>query len=198
MAAALPDTVFPYRREGEHVLIEIALDSLRQLFNSLDPAPFHAKDLDDDAEEFIFGAVRELPADAKLKLVVWLPADEANSEPARQLPQTVQNYFTYGAQMARRDLRLQLREARLIVLASLVFLGLCLLAREGLDSVKTGWAEWLSEGILILGWVAMWRPLEAVLYDWWAPLRRWRILQRLARMPVEVRAGTSPTAVTPE
>ena len=33
--------------------IEISLKSIDQLFNSMDPSPFHEKDLDRDAEEFI-------------------------------------------------------------------------------------------------------------------------------------------------
>jgi|CXWL01.1.fsa_nt_gi hypothetical protein len=193
----ISDTVFPYRRENGDILIEIALESVRQLFNSLDPAPFHSKDLDAEAEAFIVGAVRELARDAPLKLVIWLPADEAASTPALHLPRTVQNYFAYNARIAQRQLKLELREARFILLAGLIFLGLCLGARQTLLSLhRGGIMEWLAEGLLIVGWVGMWRPLEAVLYDWWPVRRRWRILERLARTPVEVRAGSSPTATT--
>jgi hypothetical protein len=34
-------------------LIELKLSGLNQLFNSMDPSPFHERDLDHDAEEFI-------------------------------------------------------------------------------------------------------------------------------------------------
>jgi hypothetical protein len=34
-------------------IIEIRLGKLQQLFNSLDPSPFHDRDLDHDAEEYI-------------------------------------------------------------------------------------------------------------------------------------------------
>jgi hypothetical protein len=27
--------------------------------------------------------------------------------------------------------------------------------------------EILREGLLISGWVAMWRPIQILLYDWW-------------------------------
>ena len=33
--------------------IELNLSRLNQLFNSLDPSPFHERDLDQDAEEYI-------------------------------------------------------------------------------------------------------------------------------------------------
>jgi hypothetical protein len=45
----------------------------------------------------------------------------------------------------------------------------------------------MGEGLLILGWVAMWRPTEALLYDWWPMTWRRGLLRRLASIPVEIR-----------
>ena len=47
-----------YRREDGFYLIELRLRELRALFNSLDPAPFLDKDLDDEAERYIVGAAK--------------------------------------------------------------------------------------------------------------------------------------------
>ena len=43
----MPSAAAPHHR------IELHLRELGQLFNSMDPTPFHHKDLDPDAEEFI-------------------------------------------------------------------------------------------------------------------------------------------------
>ena len=44
----------------------------------------------------------------------------------------------------------------------------------------------LQQSLLIGGWVAMWRPLEIFLYDWW-PVRNDReLMARLARMRVRL------------
>jgi hypothetical protein len=40
-------------------IIEVRVAELSQLFNSMDPSPFHDKDLDDDAEEFIVSWAKE-------------------------------------------------------------------------------------------------------------------------------------------
>ena len=40
-------------------------------------------------------------------------------------------------------------------------------------------------GLLILGWVANWKPLETFLYDWWPIRRRLRLYRRLQKAPVE-------------
>jgi len=46
--------------------------------------------------------------------------------------------------------------------------------------------EILHEGLLIGGWVAMWRPLEIFLYDWWPIRADWKLFDRLAAMPVRI------------
>jgi hypothetical protein len=41
--------------------------------------------------------------------------------------------------------------------------------------------------MLIIGWVAMWRPLEIFLYEWVPVRRRCRILAGLAQMQVIIK-----------
>jgi len=47
--------------------------------------------------------------------------------------------------------------------------------------------NFFKEGLTIAGWVAMWRPLEICLYEWWPLRQRGQILDKLSRMAVEVR-----------
>jgi hypothetical protein len=49
--------------------IELNLREISQLFNTMDPSPFHEKDLDHDAEDFLVSWAREFPLD---KRVVWV------------------------------------------------------------------------------------------------------------------------------
>jgi hypothetical protein len=44
----------------------------------------------------------------------------------------------------------------------------------------------LREGLLIGGWVAMWRPIEIFLYDWWPIRAEARLFDRLSTMPVRI------------
>jgi hypothetical protein len=46
--------------------------------------------------------------------------------------------------------------------------------------------EILRESLLIGGWVAMWRPLEIFLYDWWPIRSEARLYDRLSAMPVRI------------
>jgi hypothetical protein len=179
----------PYRREGNDLLIEVRLSTARQLFNTLDPSPFHDKDLDSAAEHYLVSSVEELPADAAFKVVIHLPAAELASEQARLLPDAIHNYFAWQTSEARRRLRSHLREARDALVMGALFLALCVAISAFVGGHLTGLlADFLSEGTLIIGWVALWRPVDLFLYAW-RPLRRqWRNLDRIAEAPVELRS----------
>ena len=174
-----------YRREDGCWLIELRLREVRQLFHHLDPAPFRQKDLDPAAEAYIEDAIREIGAGQRARLVIHLPAPECSSEEARSLQESIANYFGYRAQQTRIELGRLLRLALVNLGIGLAFLAACLWLRRML--LAAGAYELLAEGLLIIGWVALWRPVEMFLYDWWPLLRRLRRLAAIARIPVEVR-----------
>jgi hypothetical protein len=178
----------PYRQEGDATLIEVSLRRLPQLFNSLDPSPFHEKDLDPDADVYLVGAAREISARAPIKLVIHLPASELEWADTAHVGDAIHNYFSYRWRNARRDLRMIFRRGRISLAIGLLFLLVCMTLRELVVSLPpTTLARAVAEGLVILGWVAMWGPLQVFLYDWWPIAQTARVLQRLALAPVEVR-----------
>lgn len=166
--------------------IRLKLRELNQLFNSMDPSPFIDRDLDHDAEEFIVSSAREVHGARSFELVIHLTTVPP-AEQAAETESAVQHYFATRAELKRRQFRLLLRRGHLALLIGLLFLALCLVL-SGLTT-KLGpspFAGILREGLIIVGWVAMWRPLEIYLYDWWPLREEWHSLQRLARMRVKV------------
>lgn len=187
-ASEKADTHAVYRREGDHTLLEVTLDEVRQLFHSLDPAPFRQKDLDSAAEEYIVEAVREIGQRGPLRLVFYLPAGAASSEDAQTLPAAVRNYFSYRARQRSLTLRQTLRRGLGSLLVGVLFLGLCLSLRQLVAT--SGWGSGsaiLGEGLLIVGWIALWRPVEIFLYEWWPILEDQRRFAWIARQASEVR-----------
>ena len=181
--------------EAETGVIEIRLTHLNQLFNTFDPSPFHERDLDQDAEDYIVASADEYPLKRPLRLVIYLPASEVPPPGEHGLPHAIHNYFAYQLDMARRRLRSQLRQGRAALLIGLAFLLTCLSLRQLALSLEPGSAgQILSEGLLIVGWVAMWRPLEIFLYEWWPIRRVCRLFDKLSTIPVVVRepSGRSP------
>lgn len=166
-------------------LIELNLRDIHQLFNSMDPSPFHDKDLDRGAEEFIVSWAREHPLDEPVTLRVHLERWPAE-DPASLIRDAVHNYFAYRRDLTQLDLRRLLRQGRVSLTIGLLFLGACFIVREMLPQNPGHLMGYLRESLLIMGWVAMWKPMEIYLYEWWPLRREIRNFARLTAMPVEV------------
>ncbi len=173
----------PYRREDGHWLIELRLANPRQLFNTIDPSPFHEKDLDEAAERYIVGAVENFAEEVPLQLVIHLPDEHRNNENRNQLGSALRNFFGWRAEETRRDLSRLLADGRLSLAIGIGFLVFCTLTRQLALHYTDGMAtRLLDEGLLIIGWVALWRPIQTFLYDWWPIRRRLRTLRRVVRL----------------
>ena len=164
----------------------LQLRDLAQLFNSMDPSPFHDRDLDADAEEFIVGWASELSARHELELTIHL-ATPLPAARGSEVQDAVRHYFAHRAEMKQREFRHLMRRGRMSLAVGLLFLVGCLTASELLGTLGHSTISKIAkEGLMIVGWVAMWFPLQIYLYDWW-PLRdERRVLERLARMRVLV------------
>ncbi len=171
---------------GHPHYISVKLHDVSQLFNSMDPSPFIEKDLDDDAEEFIVSWAQEYSVDAPVRLRIYL--EQWPSEDPREMVKTaVHNHFAHRTELTRLELRRLLKQGRTSLLIGLVFLSACLVASQMLLGHDEGtWAVIVRESLTIAGWVAMWRPMQIYLYDWWPVRRRERVFRKLSHMPVEV------------
>ncbi|MBM3567761.1 MAG: hypothetical protein FJX46_03290 [Alphaproteobacteria bacterium] len=170
--------------------IELRLRAIGQLFNTLDPSPFHERDLDQDAEDFIVGWARELPADVPLRIVVHLQEDAATDPRAGELRPVLAGFFEQRAAAVARDLRETFRFGRRSLMVSLPILAACMVAATLVDPLVEArpLARFLEEGLLIFGWVVNWRPAEILLFEWWPLARRRDLYRRLAQAEVEIRS----------
>ena len=167
--------------------ISLRLREIDQLFNSMDPTPFRHRDLDRNAEEFIESWAQEFPSGSRFLLVIHLEQKPDEEHPAELLAEAIHNFYADKAQLAERELRRQLRFGRTSLLVGLAFLSLCTLGAKAAAGLGGGpMADILREGLVIAGWVAMWRPIQVFLYEWWPILRRRRMLQNLGRAQVRV------------
>jgi hypothetical protein len=174
--------------DQEAATIEIRLSRPQQLLNSLDPSPFHDRDLDQDAEDYLVDSADEYPLKKPLIVIIHLPADHLPPGSMPDLGQAIHNYFQYRMNETRRRLKFFFRDGRIALVAALAFLLGCILLRQVVLAVGQGvGVQIVDEGLYIVGWVAMWRPLEIFLYDWRPIWHRYRLFAKLASVPVVVR-----------
>jgi len=176
-------------------LIEVKLAELAQLFNSMDPSPFHERDLDHDAEEFIVSWAQEHPRELDLRLLSHLarpPSGEMASLAGAQ--DSIRHYFDYRAGMLWREFRSLMKEGRAALAIGLTFIAVCQVAAQTLFHGPQAWHGIAREGLTVLCWVAMWKPIDIYLYRWWPLLRRRRLYRRLAVMDIEIRGADQTRA----
>lgn len=173
---------------AEARLVEVRVADLRQVFDALDPSPFQERDLDSKAAEYIVSWARELPRGAALGLLVHLNRTAGSPNEAVMLRAAIHRFFRGRATAARQRLRLLFRVGRISLAVGVTFLAAAIVVTQlaGAFMDEGGVGEVLRVSIIIGGWVAMWRPLEVFLYDWWPIRAEARLFDRLGTMPVRI------------
>jgi hypothetical protein len=169
-------------------VIEISVAELRQLFNAIDPSPFRQRDLDPRAEEFIVGWATDLPVNKPWALLVHLDRPAGRADEAAVLRESIHEYFGQRVVASSRKLRELFHRGRISLAIALAFLTASIVVGDAVARYlgESRLSEVIREGFLIGGWVAMWRPLEVFLYDWWPIRAEGRLLKRLSTMPVRI------------
>lgn len=187
-----------FKSIGGRPVIELNLKSPHQLFDERDPAPFRERDLDDDAVHYILSSYRELPSSPRAKLSLYFATmGEFASQPS-VIGKAIRSYFEYESISKRRELRFLFKEAFASLFIGLCFLLVCTYFSYVVTSREYGgfWPTFAHEGLMLMGWYAMWHPINTFLYEWW-PLRDTiEKLDQLSDLEVEINEVRIPVPAT--
>jgi hypothetical protein len=185
----------PNMGDGSNTL-ELYLGESRQLFNSMDPAPFRKRDLDPKAADYIVDWAREVPASQPLNLIVHLGQESASADDAVMLREAMQDYFKRRAVATRKKLRRLLRVGRISLLIGVAFLGTVMVLSEAAASLfePTAYGTLIKESLVISAWVALWHPADILLHQWWPILGEARLFDRLCAINVRIYSADNAPA----
>ncbi|MCG6942607.1 MAG: hypothetical protein LJE69_15310 [Thiohalocapsa sp.] len=172
-------------RSPDPAVLDIRIGRVEQLFQTFDPSPFRDRDLDPKATQYIVDWARGLNRKVAIGIHLHVQAKAGAAEDVRS---AVRGYFEHRADAAVREMRELFRLGRIYLVIGLLILVLSLVGSELAVNLfgESPSVSIIAESLVILGWVANWRPLETFLYEWW-PLRRDIVLfRRLAAAQVEV------------
>jgi hypothetical protein len=182
-----------YRREGERTCIDVRVRAIEQIFDNRDPMPFLERDLDDDVALYLTECATDVGREP-LRIVFW---SEASSLDEAAVQRAFRNHFDYELGRARRRVRASARSARngfFIGIALMVVLRV--ISEVFVMQLSPGDARRiLHEGLVIVSWVALWRPIDLVLYDFWPVRERRQIIEQLRDAEVSLRVGDAPEGV---
>jgi hypothetical protein len=166
--------------------LDLHIASQRQLFNSMDPAPFRERDLDPEVSLYIREWAEELSLSAPLGIRVTLTDEAATGADETALREALHDNFARSATEHRRNLRKLFRDGRISLVIGVGFLALAItIAEWAVTRIPSArYAQLVEESVVIGGWVALWQPINIFLYDWWPIRRLVKLYDRLARADV--------------
>ena len=177
-----------YLRENGKVIIVVAIRNTRQLFNERDPAPSRARDLDENFVTYVVSSAEEFHLKTPMKLKIIVAEENPQEINNEDLYAAIRAHFIYAARLSQAKMRKRLRVGRYFLIVGLLVLFACLGIAQLVTAKNggSGLAVVAHEGFTIIGWVAMWRPIEVFLYDWF-PLREEKLyLEKIATIDIDL------------
>jgi hypothetical protein len=178
--------IIRYRQEHEFYCIDIVITNILQLFDRRDPSPFKEKDLDEDFARYLTLAMRELNQAEKVKLIIKMHEHVPKYLHAKDVEEAIFTFFSFEFENSENDLKLLFNQGRSALVMGLAFLALCYTGFYFTKDQKSLFFGVLGEGFHVLGWVAMWKPINLFLYEWWPIRDRIRLLGKLKKLKVEI------------
>jgi len=170
--------------------LALRVRELAQLFNSMDPSPFLNKDIDPEAENFIETWALGFSPESRFHITIHIEQWPSDGDPHELLTGAIHNHFSLKAERTRTVLKNLLQQGRISLVIGLFFVILCLLGADLIGNAGNNTGITIArESLTIVGWVAMWRPLQIFLYDWWPPLRQIRLYKQLSIAHIQVIQG---------
>ncbi len=165
----------------------IRAPSVEDLFDPFSAEPLQARPLREEVRERILRAWIDTREERPDHLTVELPAGERRDGLGEHLRVAIRNDLTSAYDASRRLLIFPARSERREALVAFMFLVFCLIASSLFDQLTRNETLFLaiSQGLVVLGWVAMWQPAQQLFraVSLWLSRKRYR---ELAQVEIEI------------
>jgi hypothetical protein len=142
--------------------------------------------LQTDAEEFIVEEAEALPGKAAINIKVHLASSEAKHKD--DIPSAIRRHFCYRREQSQKEYKRIFKYGWRILFIALGLLAVIFSVTEiafyYLPDNKP--LLFIHESFIILSWVALWRPLELLLYEWYPVKTDINLYTRLEHSNVQV------------
>ena len=163
--------------------IQVRVATVEHIFNPMDPTPLEERSLNQEVADWIEEWAEDLEKDEPITLEI-LVADGRFAGREQAIMNGLHNHFEYREWQADRELRKLLRQGRFSLLIGIFAIAGFNAASRVIGTSANPVIEVIHDGLSVLGWVSMWKPLEILLYDWWPIRRERRACRRLAEATV--------------
>ena len=171
-------TTKTHPKHDQHV-IHLKIRSLDTIFDARDPEALETRRLNPEWRNYILDVIDTRPRRVPLHLYLEWSTKKSKKAKAR-ITTILRKRLRDHEYFLDRKIKENFRIGRIFLLLGLVvlffFIGLSRIT-EQLPLGEFHFA--FQEGFLIIGWVALWRPVEILLYEWWPITTERRKIRRL-------------------
>ncbi len=175
-----------YKQSADIIL---HLQNLDEVLSASATASYRRRMLNEDIEEFIVEEAASFPRQSKINLTVYLPA--ADSDSANKIEMAVQRHFTYHQEKSLKQLKQTHKLGWRNLLIAFLFMSVIISLPELGSQLfpDNSLVLTIRESLIIFGWIALWRPAELLLYEWYPFKRDAELYGRLAESNVQVKTS---------
>ena len=165
--------------------IKLQLLNINELLRS--PVSIYLKSaLTTDAEEFIVEEAEALPLKATINIKVQLASSEVKHKD--DIAPAIHRHFAYRREQSQKEYKRIFKYGWRILFIALALLAVIFSITEiafyYMPDNKP--VLFIHESFIILSWVALWRPLELLLYEWYPVKTDINLYTRLEQCNVQV------------
>jgi hypothetical protein len=142
--------------------------------------------LNKDAEDFIIEEAVALSRTGEIHIKVYLTS--AGMVQQEKIASAIKRHFCYRKEQSQKKLKRAMQYGwRTLFIAVVLLIVLFAVTEVALLFFPDNRiADFIRESFIILGWVALWRPIDLLLYDRYPIKRDIRLFQRLEQSNVQV------------
>ena len=163
--------------------IQVRVATVEGIFNPMDPTPLEERSLNQEVADCIEEWAEDFDKDHEITVEIYV-ADGRLAGREGAITNGLHNHFEYREWQSGRQLSKLLREGRISLLIGIGAITGFNLLSKAIRSSTNPVIEIIHEGLSVLGWVSMWKPMEIFLYEWWPIRRERRACRRLAEAHV--------------
>ncbi len=172
--------------------IELRITHQAQFYNLLDPAPNDIKEINHATESYIMDSLEDMPNDKRgsARIILYLERTLYDDEEIRNdMEQAIHAHFALRHCSTNQKYKLSMSKGRRYLFRGLIFLVICLVLSSLLTSIysQNDVINAIGQSFVVIGWVALWKPVEFYLYDRRDILDEMNILTQMETIPVETR-----------
>lgn len=168
--------------------LPLVLETVAEASETTIPLPLPYRKLNAEVLEYLEDFAQQMPKGEEARIVVYLPIEEIQQGLEQKLNKVLDIYGDARLEKLKREEKRALGASLSALAWGFAFMLVCQIIGVLADFPKhPTLTNTISEGFLVLGWVALWKPFETLLFDWRPSVERTKLHECLAAMPVVLR-----------